>query len=284
MGGHLIPSSRYPGSYLLTQFREFYREVARLKRTVAYAPSVSTAEDVVFIGAAAAGTSSSTRTLATAPAAAPASPAVAGVWQHLLALLERQALDAGQGGAFAFEVYREAQYVMAALADEVFLHLEWEGKSSWPLLESRLFQTHIAGEEVFTRIDRLLQRRDPFYLDLAAVYFMALSLGFQGKYRGGADHESSEYRRQLFRMIYRRDPKLFTATAHLFPQSYQNTLDKSDVRKLPAQWVWAWLMVAVVVVWIGISQYTWSSVTGQVSCLICHALDSKCICDAGAGK
>jgi len=277
--------SRYPGSYLLTQFREFYREVARLKQTVAYAPSASAAEEVVFAAAASSGSSLiSTTTLVTQAVAAPASPAITGVWQQLLSLLERQALEAGQGGAFAYEVYREAQYVMAALADEVFLHLEWEGKSSWPLLESRLFQTHIAGEEMFIRIDRLLQRRDPFYLDLAAVYFMALSLGFQGKYRGSDDRQAREYRRQLFRMIYRRDPKLFTATANLFPQSYQSTLDKSDIKRLPAQWVWAWLIVAVLVIWIGVSQYTWSSVTGQVSCLVCHALDPKCVCDVGASK
>jgi len=280
-----MQSSRVPSSYLLTQFREFYREVARLKRTVAYTAPVSAAEEVVIdavaVGAAGSGSTASARPVA---AAAEAGPAVTGVWQELLSLLERQAMEAGQGGAFAYEVYREAQYVMAALADEVFLHLEWEGKYTWPLLESRLFQTHIAGEEVFNRADRLLQRRDPFYLDLAAVYFMALSLGFQGKYRGHETHGPLEYRQQLFRMIYRRAPNLFTATGPLFPQSYQNTLDKSEVKKLPAQWVWLWLVVAVLVVWVGVSQYTWSAATSRVSCLICHALDPKCACDTGARK
>jgi type VI secretion system protein ImpK len=277
----MIPS-RYPGSFLLAQFREFYREVARLKRTVAYAAPLSAAEEVVLTAQAAAGVGSTTAVIA--KPVGEAGPAVTGVWQQLLSLLERQGLEAGQGGAFAYEVYREAQYVMAALADEVFLHLDWEGRSSWPLLESRLFQTHIAGEEIFSRIDRLLQRRDPFYLDLAAVYFMALSLGFEGKYRGTDDGERREYRRQLFRMIYRRDPKLFTSTAPLFPQSYQNTLDKSESRKLPAQWIWAWLIAVVLVVWVGASQYTWASATSRVSCLICHVLDAKCTCDAGAAK
>lgn len=274
--------SRYPGSYLLAQFREFYREVARLKRTVAYAAPLSSAEEFAM---AAQASVVSGRPASVAPRQlAEASPAVTGVWQQLLSLLERQAMEAGQGGAFAYEVYREAQYVMAALADEIFLHIEWEGRSSWPLLESRLFQTHIAGEEVFSRIDRLLQRRDPFYLDLAAVYFMALSLGFEGKYRGMEDHDRREYRQQLFRMIYRREPKLFTSPAPLFPQSFQHTLDKSEVRKLPAQWVWIWLIGAVLAIWIGASEYTWASATNRVSCLVCHVLDAKCTCDAGAGK
>lgn len=279
----MIPS-RYPGSYLLTQFREFYREVARFKRTVAYAPPLSAAEESVLSAHAAAGAGQGGYTVTLARPAAEVSPAVAGVWQQLLSMLERQALEAGQGGAFAYEVYREAQYVMAALADEIFLHLEWEGKSSWPLLESRLFQSHVAGEEIFSRIDRLLQRRDPFYLDLAAVYFTALALGFEGKYRGADGQDPREYRRQLFRMIYRREPKLFTATAPLFPQSYQHTLDKSEVKKLPAQWVWIWLVAAVVVGWVGVSEYTWAAATNRVSCLVCHVLDAKCTCDAGAGK
>lgn len=281
-----MSSGKQPGSFLLTQFREFYREMARLKRTVEFTAPVSAAEDRVMHAplVAAAGGNGGSGYHTSAPAAPEASPAVTAVWQQMLTLLERQSIEAGQGGAFAYEVYREAQYVMADLADEVFIHMEWEGKSTWPLLESRLFQTHIAGEEIFARLDRLLQRRDPFYLDLAVVYFMALSLGFQGKYRGQEDRDRMEYRRQLFRTIYRRDPKLFTATGPLFPQTYQHTLDKVDAKRLPAQWTWLWLIATVLVMWAGVSQYTWSSATSRVSCLICQALQQNCACDPGGGK
>jgi type VI secretion system protein ImpK len=258
-----------------------------LKRMVAFTAPVSEAE--AFVMAMPSGAVSTIGSLdafseITVIGTPEPGPAVMGVWQQLLTALERQAMEAGQGGAFAYEVYREAQYVMAALADEVFLYLEWEGKSTWPLLESRLFQSHIAGEEIFNRLDRLLQRRDPFYLDLAAVYFMALSLGFQGKYRGREDHDRMEYRRQLFHMIYRRDPKLFTATGPLFPQTYQHTLDKVEIKRLPAQWTWLWLLALVPLAWIGVAQYTWSSAAGRVSCLICQALQQSCTCDPGGGK
>jgi type VI secretion system protein ImpK len=271
--------SRHQTSFLLSQFREFYREVARLKAMVAYAAPVSAAEELVLT-AVVSGASLLDQAPVSERPAGEAAPSVRGVWQQLLTLLERQAVEAGRGGAFAYEVYREAQYVMAALADEVFLHLDWEGKSTWPLLESRLFESHYAGEEIFDRLDRLLQRRDPFYLDLAAVYFMALSLGFQGKYRGHDDRERLEYRRQLFKQIYRRDPKLFGASAPLFPQSYQYTLDKAEVTKLPAQWTWLWLAVAVIVLWVAGSQYTWSAATSRVQCLICQVLQSNCPCEA----
>ena len=242
---------RSPNSFLLTQFREFYSELARLKRTVEVSGSVYLFD------------------LPTSDSPDPTST-VNGVWQHLLSVLERQALEAGQtGGAFAFEIYREAQYVMAALADEIFLHMNWDGRANWPLLESKLFETHIAGEVIFQRLDRLLQRRDPFYLDLAAVYFMALSLGFQGKYRGNDPGNALEqYRRQLFAMIYRRNPQLFTTNTPIFPQTYQNTLDRGAGRKLPSQNIWVGLIAVVFVLWLGISQVAWSSVSSQVSSLI----------------
>jgi type VI secretion system protein ImpK len=274
---------RQHSSFLLRQFREFHREVARLKRLVEYTAPVTVPGAAA--GAAVGGGSSSL-----APAGHPESPenhaAVSGVWQQLLSILERQALEAGQtGGAFAFEVYREAQYVMAALADEIFLHLEWEGKLTWPLLESRLFQSHIAGEAVFDRLDRLLQRRDPFYLDLAAVYFMALALGFQGRYRGEPSGDRLEqYRRQLFVMIYRRNPKLFGAVGPLFPQNYQSTLEKAVARKLPSERVWLLLVLAVLLAWLAVSQYAWTSVTRDVSCLICRVTETNCVCDAGVGQ
>src|ERR1700737_1516885 len=43
------------------------------------------------------------------------------IYRRLLSLLEDQALEAGRsGGAFGFEVYREAQFVMAGRADGTF--------------------------------------------------------------------------------------------------------------------------------------------------------------------
>ncbi len=258
--------SRYQQSFLLNRFREFYREVVRLERAIELnrsAPPELVRPDAV----------------------APTSLGT-GVWQELLTLLERQALDASQsGGAFAAELYREAQYVMAALADEIFLHLNWEGRANWPLLESRLFQTHYAGEAFFSRLDRMLQRRDPFYLDLAHVYFLALSLGFQGKYRGEPDQEPLErYRQQLFALLYRRPPQLFSSDLPLFPQSYENRLDRGRGRRLPDQRVWLALVACVLLFWFAASHLAWTSVSKQVSCLICQVTSSNCGCDGGPGR
>ena len=275
--------TRYHSSFLLTRFREFYRELARMRSMVELSSSVTTVGDAsaAAAGAAASSGSSSGGTSTIAPSEV--SVVITGAWQQLVALLERQAAEAGQsGGAFGFEVYREAQYVMAALADEVFLNLDWEGRDSWPLLESRLFQSHIAGELIFQRLNRLLQRRDPFYNDLASVYFMALSLGFQGKFRG-ADESNllPHYRRQLFAMIYGRHPKLYTEDQPLFPQATQHTIDKGSGKKLPDQRVWLGLLALVILAWLGISQLAWTSVSGPLQDAICRVTNS---CSVGVAK
>lgn len=254
-------------SLLVNQFREFYREVTRLKNMVEESAPLAAP-----MQAAAA---------ATGAAAAWAPSPVTPIAQQVLGILERQAIEAGQtGGSFAYEVYREAQYLMAALADELFLNAAWDGRSTWPLLETRLFQTHYAGEMVFQKLDRILQRRDPFYLDLATVYFLVLSLGFQGRYRGAEDRTPLEvYRRQLFIMIFRRNPRLFTSSTPLFPQAGEHTLDRVTPRKLPDQRNWLWLIAAIVSLWLVISHVSWTSLSADIDCLICRTTGADCACE-----
>jgi len=241
-------------SYLLGLFEAFHRELVRQRRSVES-------------GAQFAGETLLQRTGSSVDKTEE-------VWQQLLALLERQALLASQaGGAFGYEIYREAQYVMAALADEIFLHISWQGKESWVLLESRLFQTHVAGEVIFQRIDRILKQRDPFYVDLAAVYFMAIGLGFQGKYRDNPhSDELQQYQQQLFRFIYHRAPNLTHFTQPLFPDAIQNVTDAGPGRKLPDQRLWLLLVVLVLVLWVGVSHLAWRSIRDDVSGLITQAL------------
>jgi len=242
--------TEYGDSFLLAQFREFYRELIRLERMVktgALAPisEWGPEEDLEQPGDSNV------------------------VWQTLLSILERQALRAGQsGGTYGYEIYREAQYVMATLADEIFLHIEWEGKRAWTsnLLESRLFQTHAGGEIFFQKLDRLLQNRDPVYIDLAAVYFLALSLGFKGKFRGKDDRgQIARYRRQLYSFIFHRHPDLLSDSKHIFPEAYAHTLQQASRRRLPDSRLWIGVLALIILVWIAISHGLWVHLTGRLN-------------------
>jgi type VI secretion system protein ImpK len=239
----------YPGyqnSLLLTQFREFYQELARLKALVI----------------------NPVNSLSQLTQEEPRDPAIQteDIWQRLLRLLEAQAERASRsGGAFGFEVYREAQYIMAALADEFFLNEEWHGKQSWPLLETRLFRSSAAGEILFKKLDLVLLQRDPVYLDLATVYFFALSLGFKGKFRGYDPHNQLDhYKRQLFAMIFRQNPELLQAGNHIFSQNYAHTLAEGKLTKLPHPKRWLLLFAAIILFWLGVSHALWVNLTKPI--------------------
>lgn len=252
-----LPS--YHNSLLLTYFREFYEEIIRLKNSVKSVQEYSQIE-------------SDSKAIASMPHRSQA------VWQQLLSVLEQQALEAGRsGGAFAFGVYREAQYVMASLADEIFLHLDWEEKKDWPLLEAHLFHSHAAGQQLFEKLDRLLQRKDPVYLDLAVIYFLALALGFQGKFRDTDDGGQLEnYRRQLFLLIFKHKPILLDEDAHLFPENYLHTLREGRGRKLPNPRRWLWVAASVILLWLVLSQALWVHLSSDVNQLICRINPAAC--------
>ena len=240
-----ITISNYSNSVLLLRFREFYFAIIRFKRLISQPPTREAAQ-----------TESN--------GADKTDPLVLEVWQRLLSLLETQALRVGDQSGFTLEVYREAQYVMAALADEIFLHLDWTGRDFWTshLLESRLFDSHVAGEMVFRKLDQLLRDRDPVYRDLAAVYFLALSLGFKGKYEGESNREQLDfYRRETFAFIFRDDPRMLEESRYLFPKAYTRTLEEQPKARFKDTRLWLTALAVVTSVWLVSSHLQWKDLS-----------------------
>lgn len=251
--------------FLIDAFQQFYGEVIRLKGRLS--GGTWSVEEVAE------------RTNDITPS---------GVWRKLLSILERQALEAGrEGGDFGVELYRKAQYAMAALADETFLNLNWVGREAWRqhLLESRLFGSHRAGDELFEKIDELLRDRDSLHLELARVYLMVLALGFQGKYRGkpGADEDVASYRRRLFRFIFSRDPEAVRGNDNLVPQAYAETLDVPRAVQLPYLKPWVWAMVLIIVVWVGVAHLMWESAISRLDPYVKQIKQHSAITDTETG-
>ena len=187
------------------------------------------------------------------------------VWHRLVTLFQRQAITAWKnGGSYGAQSYKEAQYVMVALADEIFLHMEWEGQSAWVsnLLEAKIFRSHAAGQVFFENLDRLLQEQNPITRDLATVYLMALSLGFKGKYYGMDDRgRLALYRQQLFTFIYGREPDLDDETRYVFREAYYHNVREESQRKLSDPRKWIVVLCLVLIVYIAASQALWMQLT-----------------------
>ncbi len=275
-------------SFLLSQFREFYQEVVRWKRLAArdgellQVSSAAAPGALVVAGGApgalvlvGGGTGGALGAAAASAASAASAPSVAPatIWQALLGLLNRQEAEVRRtGGEYASVIYRRAQYVMAALADEIFLYLDWPGREAWRanLLEFKLFQSYRAGEEIFRRIEALLRTRDPADSELAKIYLMAIALGFRGELRGPEGQARVDvYRRELYTFLTNRDPGTPREPQSLFPEAYQSNVEASGAgRRLSAarRWLLAGLLLALL--WILVSHRVWLGLVEDLSPLV----------------
>jgi type VI secretion system protein ImpK len=236
-------------SYLVDQFRAFYANVLRRKKQVAELQAATVAaadqEDPDAIARAA-----------------------HAVRSDLLRILQNQSLEAQRmGGRYAQDVNQEAQYLMAALGDEVLLNFEWPGKAMWTslLLETALYESRVAGERVFERLEELLRTRDPARRDLALLYLLALSVGFQGKFRETADAAPlQEYRRDLYRFLFQREPQPCDPVGLLAPEAYAHTVSDARGRLLaPVRW-WVVILALVSAALFGLSVVLWHCKTERL--------------------
>jgi len=242
-------------TFLSIKFRAFYTEIIRFKHqksefTAGFSTAILTEED------------------ATAPVGPEA--AADSLSKKLLEILELQSAEARWMGGEAAQRYADAQFAMAALADETFTHTEWDGQLAWSkhLLETKLFKTHGADVELFKRIDRLLKEQPDSGVarDLARVYLLVLAAGFQGKYRPFAlQRPLAEYRQRLYEYVHSGDPLLLYADGrHLFPATVERTLVGQAVRRFTSAQRWAAILLIIALGYTVIAHVAWSRVSADL--------------------
>lgn len=172
---------------------------------------------------------------------------------------------------YAASYYREAQYIMVALADEVFINLNWRGKEEWKdnLLESLMYNTQDSGDKFFDNLNRFLDTGNSQGTDMAALYLMALGLGFKGKYRGTKNEdELFAYRKKLYRYIAYEDIELLENKSHLFPEIYENIISDRQNIIIPDSQPW-WLSLGIIFMgFLGISSLFWLTHLNSFSSLV----------------
>jgi type VI secretion system protein ImpK len=234
------------GDPLLAQFGEFYTELLRIKSALA-------------VGGRRVGRSDGLNVADVSEA----------MHRHLRNLLERQAARARQwGGAYGQALYAEAEYVMAALADEtLLLRVEWGGSETWQyrLLETALFGTSLAGERVFERLDALLADPARAHPSLATLYLIALALGFRGRYwRDEDDARLRLYRTALAGIITRSVPDVGEIGPRLFSQAYASTVERGRPVRLPGLRPWLTAVAALTAVFLLGSYGLWRVATADL--------------------
>ena len=85
--------------------------------------------------------------------------------------------------AIPAEDISDARFAIVAFIDEVILGSNWMERNNWITnpLQVELYGHAVAGNEFFTRLDRL-KADASFRKNALEVYYLCLALGFKGKY------------------------------------------------------------------------------------------------------
>lgn len=167
----------------------------------------------------------------------------------------------------------DIKYLMTIFADEIFLNLKWDGIKFWryTLLEKQLFQTEIAGDKFFSMLDNIIN--DLNSEEMSFLYLMLLSLGFKGKYRdlssSDADDKISWYKGRLCAILNTGYSRLFyPGRQHMIESCYESTFLENDDNTLPDLRFWSFCVVSVIFLYIIISFFIWSDITGELNEII----------------
>jgi type VI secretion system protein ImpK len=167
--------------------------------------------------------------------------------------------------------FSDVIYLMAALADEIFLNMEWGGKQYWEenMLEHRYFGTQVAGDEVFNKINELLTKEGAS-IEKAEIYLKALAIGFKGKYREIEDEQAqiNACRNRLFDFIQANDKSMFSIGHRFFQKEYAYTIPTVHRKLLPDNSIVNYVCWFFIFMFLTISSMVWMFETRDIRRLL----------------
>jgi type VI secretion system protein ImpK len=144
-------------------------------------------------------------------------PAMNEFREKILALINAQEERVKTSG-ISMEVFREARFAVLSWVDEMILNSHWPHRGQWQHLMLTYYGTLNAGEEFFRHLERLPSQAN----DVREIYYLCLSLGFQGKYAfGDEQRELRDLKQGLYKQLCGANGDIRQNYARLFPEAYQ---------------------------------------------------------------
>jgi type VI secretion system protein ImpK len=133
---------------------------------------------------------------------------------NLLNMQEERAKTIG----VAVETFREARFAVLSWVDETVLNSKWPQRSQWQHLMLAYYGTLNAGAEFFRRLNSLPSQAN----DIREIYFLCVSLGFQGEYAfGDGIRELQALKQRLYKQLCVTNGDIRQNYPRLFPEAYQ---------------------------------------------------------------
>jgi type VI secretion system protein ImpK len=157
-----------------------------------------------------------------------------------------------------YEIYDHARYAMVALVDELAIVSDWVHRTDWAQepMELAVFNTNVAGEEFFDRLEQLRKRhaqcRDEkekeTILGALEVFFTCLECGFKGRFRGGGEGELRAMHAGLLALLWPAGES--RSNRPMFPRAYAEA-GRVDKRRMAAN-RWPFIVVICVLLLFGL--------------------------------
>jgi type VI secretion system protein ImpK len=151
----------------------------------------------------------------------------------VIALLNAQEERAKTYGIGA-EAFKEARYAVLSWVDEMVLNSKWSARNQWQHLMLAYYGTLNAGEEFFRRLNALPSNAN----DIREIYYLCISLGFQGELAfGEGTRELQALKQKLYKQIITTGGDIRQSYSRLFPEAYQK-LNLSPQAKPKSNRIW----------------------------------------------
>lgn len=176
------------------------------------------------------------------------------------------------GDDVGYHLYDAMRYVMVALADDQFLHMDsdWSGKQAWlgDVLEKQIFGTQRAGAAFFDNIDEILASRDKSKEEVATAYLIALVLGFKGRFRGSEEDQLVSYRERLAYFVGLKQAGAVDPGQPIFPDAYAHTMKDESAERLPNHKKYYWLLAFAFIGYLAVAHAVWYAQTNEIRSVV----------------
>jgi type VI secretion system protein ImpK len=135
----------------------------------------------------------------------------------VIALLNAQEERAKSYG-IAAEAFKEARYAVLSWVDETVLNSGWPHRNQWQHLMLAYYGTLNAGTEFFRRLNALPSHAN----DIREIYYLCISLGFQGELAFGEGlRELHALKQKIYKQLSASGGDIRQNYSRLFPEAYQ---------------------------------------------------------------
>lgn len=147
----------------------------------------------------------------------------------------------------------DAVYALVALLDETVMSTPGECRNFWVTnpIQLELFGDNLAGEGFFRRLEKLTAEPEKMK-DVLEVYYLCLSLGFEGKYRLGNSSERNIVIDDLARLLLKAGHHAVSSLSPHGRRTISKALLKRGTEKIMPIWAVCTTAVILLLIWWGV--------------------------------